>query len=235
MSRQLRVAVGLFSLLLFVAMPAQALGPVDGEVSAVWWNNEYAVDEGGLGASEDAAAPGFLAELWLFNRYGLRAGVYSSDLDDVGLDSSDYMSVDLLWRAFSPTENSFFALGAGWTEMDLSTIGLDGDTSGARLTAEGRVGIIALLYLYGQGAYMPALDDAPATDPALGRFEDVESTELELGVSWKILPVLSLRAGYRKQEVEFLRTGFIPLAGSPPEVSGQVESDGFLAGLTARF
>jgi hypothetical protein len=170
MSRQLRVAVGLFSLLLFVAMPAQALGPVDGEVSAVWWNNEYAVDEGGLGASEDAAAPGFLAELWLFNRYGLRAGVYSSDLDDVGLDSSDYMSVDLLWRAFSPTENSFFALGAGWTEMDLSTIGLDGDTSGARLTAEGRVGIIALLYLYGQGAYMPALDDAPATDPALGRF-----------------------------------------------------------------
>ncbi len=231
----MRIIFGLVGGFLLFVLPAHALGPVDGEIGAVWWNNEYAVSTAGASASENAAAPGFLAELWLFQRFGLRASMYNSDLGDVGVESSDYLSADLLWRVFSPTQNNFLALGAGWTDMDLATIGLDGSTSGPRLTLDGRVGIIGVLYFYGQGSYMPALKDAPATDPGLGRFEELEGTELELGLSWKMLPVISLRAGYRTQSVDFLRTGFTPLPGQGGQMDGQVESDGFLVGLTARF
>lgn len=213
---------------------AHAMGPVDGEIGAVYWANDF--DSKGVASfSSGANAPGFRAELWLFERYGLRAGQYRSDLDDYGTETADYTSLDFMWRAFSPTENNFFALGLGWQEMDLGTIGLSGDTSGARISAEGRVSVAALVYLYAQGSYLPSMDDADAVVAGLGRFEDVSGHEYELGVSWKMAPFVSLRAGYRSNNVEFTQTGLDPLLGFGAEMDGEVESGGFLGGLSLRF
>jgi len=229
------LTAGLVLLLGLGSAPALAIGPVDGEFGAVWWASEFDVTEAGDSASADSDAPGFRAELWMFKRWGLRAERYSSEFDALDGADSDYTSIDFRWRAFSPSENNYFAFGVGWQQMDLATIGLDGSTSGARLGAEGRIALAGVVYLYGQGSYLPSLDDAPAVDPAMGQFEDLDGYELETGVSWKMAPFISLRAGYRAQSVSFTRTGFETIPEGPTEVEGEAESSGFLAGLTFRF
>jgi hypothetical protein len=207
--------------------PAAALGPVDGEVGAVYWFNDFEAP----GISEDAGAPGFRAELWFVERFGVRGARFSSDPDDLGSGaSSDYTSIDLLWRALSAAENSFLAVGAGWEEIDLSSIGLDGDTSGVRLSLEGRLGLIGAIYGYAQLSYLPALDDAPSVVPGL-RFDEMTGLEYEAGVSWKMAPFVSLRAGYRRNSVDFTLDDGLP--GSDPEDTA--ESAGFLAGLGLHF
>lgn len=234
MNFKMRCVVALVPLAL-AALPALAMGPVDGEVGALYWANDFEAAEGGSSLSSDAGAPGYRAEIWFFKKYGLRAAHYASELDDFNDLSSDYTSVDFMWRAFSPTENNFLAIGLGWQTMDLETIGLEGDTSGVRVDVEGRVALGGLFYLYGQGSYLPSLDDAPAVDPLLGNFEDLDGHEFEAGVSWKIAPFLSLRAGYREQVINFTRTDFIPLPGEDSEVAGDATTEGFLLGLSVRF
>ncbi len=227
-----KAALAIQTVALATAQPALALGPVDGEVGAVYWANNFDTNGGIAALSEDAGAPGYRGELWLFNRYGVRAGIYSSDLDDFGVETSDYTSVDLLWRPFSPSENSFVAIGAGWHEMELVSIGFDGKTSGVRLTAEGRVGA-GPVYFYGQGAYLPDLDEAAAVNPLDGNFVDLSGMEYEVGVSWKMAPFVAMRAGYRMHTIEFTRTDIGGVPGT--QMTGEVETDGFLAGLSIQF
>jgi hypothetical protein len=201
------------------------MGPVDGEFGAVWWASDFDATEADNSVSASADAPGFRAELWMFKRWGVRAERYSSDLDELDGSDSDYTSIDFRWRAFSPGENNYFAVGLGWEQLDLATIGLDGNTSGARVGAEGRIAVAGMVYVY----------DAPAEDPALGRFEDLDGYELEAGVSLKMAPFVSFRAGYRAQSINFTRTGFEPIPDGPTALDGEAESTGFLAGLTFRF
>jgi hypothetical protein len=231
----LRYALLASSCVLGTALPALAIGPVDGEIGAVWWANDFEVTEGDAGASASGDAPGYRVELWLFQRFGFEAAAYSSDLDSIGADSSDYRHIDLLWRPFSPTDNNFLALGAGWQQMDLGTIGLDGDTSGPRAVVEGRIGLLGPVYFYGLASYLPTLDDTRSTDPALGEFRDMHGYELDAGVACTILPFISLRAGYRSQSIDYTRSGFVPLPGEPSQMDGQVDSSGYIAGLSFRF
>jgi hypothetical protein len=235
MNRLLQPVAGLALFLGLCGTPAFAMGPVDGEIGAAWWANDFSASGNGSSVDASAGAPGFRAELWLFKRYGLRAERYSSDGADLGASSTDYTSVDFRWRAFSPTENNFLALGAGWQQMDMATLGLEGNTSGARLGLEGRVAAGGLFYFYGQGSYLPSLSDTPAVDPALGRFENMSGWEYEAGVSWKMFPFLSMRGGYRSQRVDFTRTGYEILPGEEDSMDGAVESSGFLLGLSFRF
>ncbi len=208
-----------FSLLL--AVPAAALGPVDAELGAVYWANDFDVNN----VSTDSGAPGFRGEVWLNNTYGLRAGRYSSDLNDIGGDSSDYTSVDLLWKPIAPTQNNFVAFGLGWQQTDLADLGFADDTTGLRLAAEGRVGLGGLFYGYGHAAYMPSMDGSPASDGFSPAFADIESTQFELGVTWKAAPFISLRAGYRQTNVDFTQ--------GPTDL--EAESSGFLFGTGFHF
>jgi len=232
----MKIASYILTGLILASGPALALGPVDGEVGAVWWANEYDVSGDGGSITSDADAPGFRAELWFLQRYGVRAERYASEPDLALLDGADtsYTSLDFRWRALSLTENNYLALGVGWQQMSLDTIGLDGDTSGVRLGVDGRVALPGLFYVYGQGAYLPSLDDAPAIDPAMGRFEDLDGWEYEAGVAWNMAPFVSLRAGYRAQQLNFSQTGIEGLA--PDTVyGGEANSEGFLLGLGIRF
>lgn len=214
---------------------ASAAGPIDGEIGAIYWNSDFE-STGVATLNSDAAAPGLRASLWLFNRYGVRAGTYRSDLDSYSsIDSSDSTSLDVLWRPISPTQNNYFAVGLGYQQMDLNSIGLSGDTTGARLSVEGRIGLGKIVFLYAEGAYAPRLDDAAADTPGFGQFEDLSGMEYEVGVSWKMFPFVQLRAGFRDQEVEFNQTGIDPLLGFGTQMEGTAESSGVLAGLTFNF
>lgn len=216
--------LGLALLLGLLVTPALAAGPVDGEVGASWWANDYDANSN----SSSAGAPGFRAELWLHDRYGMRGSMYSSNPDQSGVESSDYTSLDLLWKAIAPKENSYFAVGMGWQQMD--TLGLDSDTTGLRVALEGHIGITGPFAGYGEAAYLPSLSDQAASNPANGRFTNMDGIEYELGVAWKAAPFISVRAGYRQTSVDYTQTGV-----GPSDVSGSVDSKGFLAGVGVQF
>jgi hypothetical protein len=191
--------------------PVLAAGPIDGEVSTVWWANDFDTKSETASTSSDAGAPGLRAELWMLNRYGLRASRFGSDPD--GSDGADYTSVDVMWRALSPTENNFVAVGLGWQQMDVE--GLDEATSGARVTVEGRVSLMGMLYAYGHGSFLPSLSDTDAADPQQGQFEDLDAYEYELGVAWNAMPFMDVHAGYRVNNLSFTQEAIAPLGGSP--------------------
>ncbi len=229
MSHPLRLVVRVLLLCSLVAAPALAVGPVDGEVGALWWANEYETE----GVSADNGVPGFNAELWWQNKFGVRAQVLG-DVDDTA-SSSDYTAVDVMWKAFAPTENNFFAVGLGWQEMDFtalnSTLPIDsGDTSGMRVALEGRIGIVGMVYAYGQAAYLPSMDDATGSSVNSDAYNDMDGLEFELGVSWKPAPFISVRGGYRENQLDYTR---VELGGAESDESS--ESSGFLLGVGFHF
>lgn len=193
---------------LLVSAPALAAGPLDGEVDALWWGNDFEAH----GVSEEAGAPGFRASLWFQERYGVRAGQFSSETDDFGSDTAEYTAVDVLWRAFAPAEHNYVAVGLGWQQMDLAALGLEGSTSGMRVSVEGHLGLIGIMRAYGQGAYMPSLDDTPATFG--GDFQDMEAMEYELGLAFKVAPFMSVKAGWRSHALDYTLPAF---EGSPTD------------------
>ena len=209
------LAIGGLLLFCLVCGPSMALGPVDGEVAAVWWDNEFTDNSGG---STDAAAPGFRANLWMKD-FGVRAAIFASDPDDLAVDKSDYLSLDVMYKAVSVTDKNYFAVGLGWEEFDMSGLG---DTSGVRLALEGRVGMGNMAYAYGEGAYLPSLDDISGPG---GNFTDVDGTEYELGVGMSPAPFISLKAGYRETTFDFSQAGG----------GGSVESSGFLIATGFHF
>jgi hypothetical protein len=184
---------------LSLGAPLLAAGPVNGEVSAVWWANDLETSGQTTNSSEDGSAPGLRAEMWMLERYGLRATRFGSDTN--GSQGADYTSLDVMWRALSPTQNNFVAVGVGWQQLDLQ--GFAEQTSGMRVALEGRVGLMDMLYAYGHGSYLPSLDDTNAIDPTLGRFEDLDAYEYEMGVAWNATPFLNVHAGYRVNTVNF--------------------------------
>lgn len=177
--------------------PAWALGPVDGEVTALYWLSDTEVGD----TSESSSALGGRAELWFVKKLGVSAGLYrpSPEGSLEGTDF-DYKNLDIKWRLLSPTENNFLAVGAGWQKIDFDDNGVEADTSGPRLVAEGRVGLVNILYFYGRGAYLPDLDDM---EVGLVTFTDGKGHELEFGLQVKPMPFVQFFAGYRIQEESF--------------------------------
>lgn len=220
-------------LFLLAALPAFSAGPVDGEVAAVWWASDYEVT-GDSPASADAGAPGLKAELWLRNRYGLRATQFNPEPDGFAADDASYTSVDVMWKALSPTENNFLAVGLGYQDFELAGIDSSGvGTSGMRATVQGRVSLVGLLTGYAEASYLPSLDDQAGATVAAGRFEDMEGMEYELGVAWKMMPFVSLKGGYRESSVDYRQTGIV--GGPATEANGTVESNGIFAGVAIGF
>ena len=169
---------------------AQALGPIDGEVGLYWWQNDFDADisEGEI----DAGALGGRGELWFDQKWGVSAQLYRSDLEEDNLDDAEYLNIDFKRRIFSLTDNSFLALGLGYQDVNI-----DNDSSnGARILVEGRVGLGGVVYLYGQTAWFPELED-------FSNRSNVDGTEFEAGLSFDPLPFLSVRAGYRKFKIDY--------------------------------
>jgi hypothetical protein len=182
--------------LLGSSLPARALGPVDLEVTALFWNSDTEV----LGVSESSGEVGGRAEIW-FKKLGASAALFRprpegalSDLD------FDYTNLDVKWKLISPTENNFIALGAGYQNVDVTAGGLSDDSTGPRLVAEGRVGLTAILYFYGRGAYMPDLSDLEEGTVTL---TNGSGFEYEFGLQVKPFPFLQLFGGFRSHKNEY--------------------------------
>jgi len=201
-----------------------AAGPINGELGTAWWANDFNAELGSESASSDAGAPGFRGELWVFTNYGVRASTFGSDPEGFE-DKTTYTSVDLMWKAFAPTENNYVAVGLGWEDADLAGI----DTAGARVSVEGQVSIVKVVHAYGQATYLPEMDDSDIS-PDLS-FEDVDGHELEVGIAWNAAPMVNVRAAYRQTVIDFTQVDAL-LAS---ETDGSTESKGFLVGVGMRF
>lgn len=134
------------------------------------------------------------AEVWMAERWGLSGSLYRVEPAENAADGSDHVSVDLKRRVFSTTDSKFLAVGLGWENIDFES----GDSSGGmRLTVEGRFRLLGSMYLYGQSAWLPSLEDVA------GRSE-LQGSELQAGLAFQPAEVFSLQAGYRRFRLDYI-------------------------------
>jgi len=224
--------IGIVVLALAGSFPLYAAGPVDGEIGVLWWQTDFARNTDIEDVSIDAGAPGIRGELWLFNRVGLRASLFSSDLDELDEDDADYRSADVMYRLFTLAQKNFISLGVGWQDIEFSESGLSTqlvETEGPRVMADGRFSLIRVVNLYANYTWLPELDDF-RPDGSGDIYTDLEGREYELGLSWTVAPFLDTRFAYRVSQLDFTHE---PLLF--PEYSGTIENEGFMVGMGFHF
>jgi hypothetical protein len=183
--------------------PTVAAGPVAGEVTALYWASNSTIDTAPSEHSYDAAAR---AELWFVKKLGLSVSWYRPQPEDAlgQVDTMQYANLDLKWRFLSATKNNFFALGAGWQQLDAADGFADDSTAGPRVVAEGRVSFVKILYGYGRAAWLPTLKDwdlfgVPMTDG--------KGYEAEAGLQIKPTAFMQIFLAYRLSHTAFESVG----------------------------
>ncbi|MDH3689927.1 MAG: hypothetical protein OEU36_10665 [Gammaproteobacteria bacterium] len=170
---------------------AHALETVDGEIGLTLWPNEFRTNALGVGHSDGALSS--FGQAWWSQKWGIRGGMYRSDLDDLEIEDAQYLNFDVERRLFSPADDTFFAIGLGVEDIDLGQ-GLD--SRGARFTLDGRAALFGRLSLYGQAAWYPSMEDVSG-------FDDIEGREFQAGISYDPAPFFSLRAGFKTIRLDF--------------------------------
>ncbi len=173
---------------LLVTAPAKALGPVDGEVGVFTWVVDDYQD-----TSVNSPLTGGYGELWLGERWGLRTALYRVSEDSVSMAPDEQTLVDFKYRVVNVTDNTFLAVGLGWEQ---NRFGAEGDASGARIMAEGRVGVLGFLRFYAEAGWAPSLGD-------LGLRRDLSSISVETGLVLDPFPFVDLRLGWRYQITDY--------------------------------
>ncbi len=211
------IALAVFAASLWT-VPALALGPVDGEVTALYWDSDTDVD----GVSEGSGDVAGRAEIWFLTRWGV-SGAYFQPSPGGLLEGAEleYLNLDAKIKVFAPTENNFVALGLGWQTVDLSGEE-SADTSGPRVVAEGRFSF-KIVYFYGRVAWLPELDDIAFGETTL---TNGEGQEAEAGIQIKPFPFFQIFAGYRADKMSF---------DAPEGGSFEVENKGPVAGIGFNF
>ena len=186
--------------LVAVVGPVRAVGPVDGEITALYWGSDTKMST----LDEGSGAAGGRAEVWFFKKFGASAARFSPSPEGT-LTGSDlgYTNLDLKWRLLSPTKNNFVAFGAGWEKFSVDGLP-DGDSDGMRVVAEGRLGLVKILYCYGRAAYLPSLSDL---DTGAARLNHGKGREAEVGLQVKPMPFMQFFVGYRQNKTRFESSG----------------------------
>jgi len=204
----LRIFVAVF---LIGLMPrVWALGPIDGEITVSLWNNQFESDL--VSGDVDAGSLALNGEIWIGDKWGLKAARYESDLEGTAISNQSRTQIELRRRFFSLSDNNFLALGAGIEDIEL----FNGESSnGLRLSIEGRVAVTPVTYLFARGALLPDMSDA-------GGFSNLTGSEVELGASFTPFPFISVKVGFLRLNLDF--------DNADGGAGSSTESDGFLIG-----
>jgi|SoiMethySBSTD1v2_1073268.scaffolds.fasta_scaffold22484_4 hypothetical protein len=198
--------------------PASAIGPVDVEVGAGYWDADTEISE--LNASESASAPALFGNVWLKNALGFGVSRYEASPGGSleGADS-DFTAVDAKWRFLNATRNNFVAVGLGGEQVAIA----NESTIAPRLVVEGHVSV-KLVYFFGKGAYLPTIGE-------MGEGVDgKDGMELEAGVGFHPIPLLSVQLSYKSNDMDFEVTD--PLLGT---ANMSVNNAGPMLGLVFSF
>ena len=152
--------------------------------------------------SVNSPLTGGYGELWLGERWGFRTALYRISEDSVSMAPDEQTLVDFKYRLVNTTDNTFLAVGLGWEQ---NRFGAEGDASGARIMAEGRVGVLGFLRFYAEAGWAPSLGD-------LGSRRDLSSISVETGLVLDPFPFVDLRLGWRYQITDY--TGAITGSGA---------------------
>lgn len=197
-------------LILFVFTPvAQADDELlDTKPNLMWLSDNINVSVFG-----DESYDSFLgqSELWT-NNWGISAKLLQNDSDDVfGLPAdSQYFNLDVKRRILGSQDKSNLELGLGWQELDIDS---QLDASGPKVSLSGRFNVLDSLQLYGTTSYFPELEDSIQNS-------ELTAFEFEAGLSYKPLPSLSFKAGYRVFSLDL----------EDPVIEDLGSSSGFLLG-----
>jgi hypothetical protein len=219
---------------LLCASPALALGPVDIELSAAYWDATQDFNFA-AGGSIDHFGDGNV----MFDGK-LSRGKWSLDVTQANTElesglfpgsgrTTDFLIIDFRRRIAEFSEGNYFAIGLGWQQIDVSYAGLPGsaDTSGLRLSAELRTNLAGVIQGYGELGFFPSMDDMTGGPGLMA--ESVEGYDYEVGVLIRLAPYLKLKVGYRIESLE--SDG----GADNPAPWTSWETTGMLYGLTARF
>ena len=126
-------------------------------------------------------------EIWI-NKWGISTELLDNNASSSFFPAdSEYFNLDVK-RRFGSKNKSNFELGLGWQELNIDS---QLDASGPRVSFGGNLKFLKSFSLYGNTSYFPDLDEN------ISKSEDVSAYEFEAGLSYKPLPSLSLKAGYR--------------------------------------
>jgi hypothetical protein len=197
------------------ARPAKAIGPVDVEVGAGYWDADTEI----VNVSESASAPALFGNVWLKNALGFGVSRYEA-VPSGALDGADtdYTSVDAKWRFMNATRNNFVAVGLGAEQVGI----VDDSTVAPRIVVEGRASV-KMVYFFGKGAYLPSLGSMTIEGTQV---DGKTGTEFEAGVGVHPIPLLSINLSYKANSMDF----DVPGAGS-----FSVDNTGPMLGLVFSF
>jgi hypothetical protein len=220
--------------LLFLAGPALALGPVDVELSAAYWDGLQDFNflpEGGVDHVGDGDV--LFAGMVSLGKWSLDITQARTELgagEFVGsARSNEFLIVDFRRRIAEFSEGNYFAIGVGWQQIDVTYDELGGtaDSSGLRLSAELRTSLAGIVQGYGEFGFFPSMDDLSGGPGLMA--EGVEGYDYEIGVLLRLSPFLKLKVGYRIESIE--ADGGI----DNPVPWASWETSGMLYGLSASF
>jgi hypothetical protein len=196
---------------------ALALGPVDVDAKLLYWFGEMEIE----GESDNMDGVGLDVDVWFTNRLGATVLYYpTSGGGDLTTLDTDYLSLDLKWKLFAPSDNSHIAVGLGYQDNELDLMFQSFDTSGYRVFVEGAVGFTDTIQGYASYVFMP---DMSSLDDGL---DDGDGSEYELGVRFAVKR-LDIYAGYRAHNMSFDETG--------GGFTADIDNDGFVTGIGFRF
>jgi hypothetical protein len=178
------------AIFMMVSTSSYGLGPVDGEIGVALWNNDFDADisEGKI----DAGSIILHGQAWLGDKWGIKGAWFDSDLESQEFSNLSRLQLEVRRRFLSVSDNSYVALGGGIERIDLVN---GSDTSGVRVSAEGRLGV-GPAFVYGVAAWVPVLQDA-------ANFNDISATEVDAGIHLTLIPFVSLRLGYLEYNLDY--------------------------------
>lgn len=174
---------------LFLSTASSAQDPFDSKPNLLWWSDDLNLSA----PLEENHYDSFVSEADIWKKdWGFSGKLLQNDGDLFGLpNDSEFTNFDVK-RRFTSSDDSFFALGLGWQDIDIKS---QLEASGPKLSLEGRYNLSAV-ELYGQTAWFPELENTFQEDALTGY-------EFEAGVMLRPLPSLSLKAGYRHFELKY--------------------------------
>jgi hypothetical protein len=184
---QIRATIWIF--LFGLSTPAASLEPGDTGIGMSGWGE--LTDKSAYQYSYRAGAQDWWSQPW-----DNRDGIKLTGINAESYDESSPVSLSLKHRLFFTPRSTVIDAGLG-----IQTIGLERNDSrnGLRLSLGGRIGIGTFVTLYGESIWLPKLIESDG-------FENLSGLEFETGVVLNPLPFLSIRAAYRRYNLDYTLT-----------------------------
>jgi hypothetical protein len=191
MKRKIREITGL--LLFGLSIPTYALEPV--EAGQYTWDLKSSAGTT-IGANQsNSFSSGALN--WWNQPWGTYNAFTLSDLYADSGQRSNSINLNLKQRLLSTSQHTSLDAGLG-----VKTIGFGNNDfrDGLRLSLRGQLGFGHLITFYGESAWMPGLIESSG-------FDNLSGLEFETGIMLNPWPNLSIRAAYRRLNLDYTLTG----------------------------